>query len=111
MAAGEPIRHANVFYAMPNVKGQLVAQDFSKYAEFVASQDIPANGAVMQDQVKATNAREAVYKIVCDVKALFKEQGRNCRDIATSRFLTITAWTSFCEFGLIAIYRHQSRIL
>ena len=83
VAAGQPIRHSNVFFAMPNVKGQFVAQDFSKYAEFVACQDIPANGAVMQDQVKAANTREAVYKIVCDVKALLKEEPG--RDSRTSR--------------------------
>lgn len=73
VAAGETIRSANVFFAMPNVKGQLVAQDFSKYAEFVTSQDIPASGPVMKDQVKALNTREAVYKIVCDVKALIRK--------------------------------------
>ena len=35
VAAGELIRPSNIFYAMPNVKGQLVAQDFSKYSEFM----------------------------------------------------------------------------
>lgn len=70
---GETIRPSNVFFAMPNVKGQLVAQDFSKYAEFVASQQIPAEGPIMEDQVRMVNTREAVYKIVCDVKALIRK--------------------------------------
>ena len=103
VAAGELVRHSNVFYAMPNVKGQLVAQDFSKYAEFVASQDIPANGAVMQAQVKAANTREAVYKIVCDVKALLKKSRvviPGQVDLEISHHYGIDR---FYEFGIVMI--------
>lgn len=71
--AGEVIQHANVFFAMPNVTDQLVAQDFSKYSEYVATSDIPANGAVMRDGVSARNTRELVHKIVSDVKGLIKK--------------------------------------
>jgi sialic acid synthase SpsE/mannose-6-phosphate isomerase-like protein (cupin superfamily) len=71
--AGGAISAANVFFAMPNVAGQLVAQDFSKYAEFVACNDIPASGPVMRNQVKTSNTREAIHKIVCDVKALIRK--------------------------------------
>jgi sialic acid synthase SpsE/mannose-6-phosphate isomerase-like protein (cupin superfamily) len=71
--AGEVIQHANVFFAMPNVKDQLVAQDFSKYSEYVATSDISADGAVMRDNVSAHNSRELVHKIVSDVKSLIKK--------------------------------------
>ena len=70
---GETIQFENVFFAMPNVAGQLVAQDFSKYSEYVATEDIPTNGAVMQDRVTARNTRELVYKIVSDVKNLIRK--------------------------------------
>ena len=70
--AGETIQHSNVFFAMPNIKDQLVAQDFSKYSEYAALENIPANGAVMQGQVSARNTRELVHKIVSDVKSLIK---------------------------------------
>jgi N-acetylneuraminate synthase len=73
VAAGEPIKSSNVFYAMPNVNRQLVAQDFSKYSEYIASKNITANGAIMADNVKAHNSRELVYKIVSDVKSLIKK--------------------------------------
>lgn len=73
VTAGETIQHANIFYAMPNVQGQLVAQDFSKYSEYVANEAIPANGAIMRENVKARNTREAVYKIVSDVKSLLRK--------------------------------------
>jgi len=71
--SGEVIQHNNVFFAMPNVKGQLVAQDFSKYSEYIAKSDIAANGAVMGDNVTSRNTRELVYKIVSDVKSLIKK--------------------------------------
>jgi sialic acid synthase SpsE/mannose-6-phosphate isomerase-like protein (cupin superfamily) len=71
--AGEVIQHGNIFFAMPNVKDQLVAQDFSKYSEYVAKSDIPCNGPVMSDNVSARNTRELVYKIVSDVKSLIKK--------------------------------------
>jgi sialic acid synthase SpsE/mannose-6-phosphate isomerase-like protein (cupin superfamily) len=103
VAAGQTIRPANVFYAMPNVKGQLVAQDFSKYAEFIASQDIPANGPVMRDQAKAVNTREAVYKIVQDVKNILRKskvQVPGQCDLEISHHYGLE---KFREFGLTAI--------
>jgi len=71
--AGKVIQHGNIFFAMPNLKDQLVAQDFSKYSEYVAKSDIPADGAVMSENVRARNTRELVYKIVSDVKGLIKK--------------------------------------
>lgn len=70
---GETIEPSNVFFAMPNVKGQLVAQNFSKYSQYVALDDIPANGVLMEDKVSARNTRELVHKIVSDVKSLIRK--------------------------------------
>lgn len=103
VAAGETIRHANVFFAMPNVPGQLVAQDFSKYAEYVASQDIPANGPILGERVKAANTRQEVYRIVQDVKALLrrsKVQVPGECDLEISHHYGLE---KFREFGLTAI--------
>ncbi len=103
VVAGEPIRHSNVFYAMPNVNGQLVAQDFSKYAEFIACQDIPANGAVMGNQVKAINTRDAVYKIVCEVKALIRKSKVQVPGHCELEISHHYGLEKFREFGLTAI--------
>lgn len=103
VSAGELIRHSNVFYAMPNVKGQLVAQDFSKYSEFVAGHDVPANGAIMQDQVKAVNAREAVFKIVCDVKALIRRSKVQVPGHCELEISHHYGLQKFRDFGLTAI--------
>ncbi len=73
VAAGEVVDPQNVFFAMPNVTGQLVAQDFSKYAQYLAIEAIPASGALMAANVTAANTRQAVLAIVHDVKALIKK--------------------------------------
>jgi mannose-6-phosphate isomerase-like protein (cupin superfamily) len=62
-----------VFYAMPRVEGQIVAQDMSKYTEYVATAPIAANGAVMQANVEAKDRRHLVHRIVRDVKGLLKK--------------------------------------
>jgi sialic acid synthase SpsE/mannose-6-phosphate isomerase-like protein (cupin superfamily) len=103
VSAGEAIRPSNVFYAMPNVKGQLVAQNFSKYAEFIACQDIPANGPIMRERIKEANTREAVYRIVQEVKALLRKskvQVPGQCDLEISHHYGIE---KFREFGLTAI--------
>jgi N-acetylneuraminate synthase len=71
--AGTIVRAENLFYAMPNIKGQLVAQDVSKYTEYMAIETIPANGAVMSDNVKARDTRQKVLDIVRDVKTLIRK--------------------------------------
>jgi sialic acid synthase SpsE/mannose-6-phosphate isomerase-like protein (cupin superfamily) len=103
VTAGEPIRHSNVFYAMPNVDGQLVAQDFSKYTEFVASHDIPAGGAIMSNQVKTINTRDAVYKIVCEVKALIRKSKVQVPGHCELEISHHYGLEKFREFGLTAI--------
>lgn len=71
--AGEVIKSSNVFLSMPRQEGQVVAQDLSKYTEYVAKTDIPAKGAVKTAEVEAKDRRQLVHKIVRDVKALLKK--------------------------------------
>jgi len=73
VCAGQTVHPSNVFFAMPNMADQLVAQDFSKYCEYIAHKDIPANGAVMTGDVSTRNTREIVHKIVSDVKNLIRK--------------------------------------
>jgi N-acetylneuraminate synthase len=103
IAAGELIRPSNIFYAMPNVKGQLVAQDFSKYSEFVADREIAANGPVMRDQVTARNTRELVYQIVSAVKALIRKSKVQVPGQCELEISHHYGLEKFREFGLTAI--------
>jgi sialic acid synthase SpsE/mannose-6-phosphate isomerase-like protein (cupin superfamily) len=73
VAAGEAVNPENLFFAMPNIAGQLVAQDFSKYIHYAAIEGIPAYGAVMQANVTASDMRQKILDIVHDVRALIKK--------------------------------------
>jgi sialic acid synthase SpsE/mannose-6-phosphate isomerase-like protein (cupin superfamily) len=73
VGAGEVLHHSNVFFAMPNQKEQLVAQDFSKYSEFIAQRNMPAFAPVLRDAVEIRDSRAIVHKIVSDVKVLLRK--------------------------------------
>jgi len=73
VAAGEVLRADNLFFAMPNVPGQLVAQNMSKYTEYVVKTPLAANGAVMEANVDASERRQKILDIVRDVRALIKK--------------------------------------
>ena len=103
VAAGELIKPSNVFFAMPNVKGQLVAQDFSKYAEFAAGQEISDNGPVMREQVTAHNTRELVLEIVAGVKALIRKSKVLVPGQCELEISHHYGLERFREFGLTAI--------
>jgi mannose-6-phosphate isomerase-like protein (cupin superfamily) len=101
--AGELIRPSNVFYAMPNVKGQLVAQDFSKYSEFIANQDIAANDPVMRDGVTARDMRELVYQTVSAVKTVIRKSKVQVPGQCELEISHHYGLEKFREFGLTAI--------
>ena len=52
---GETVKPENLFFAMPNIAGQLVAQNFSKYTQYAAVDLDSGNGAVMQANVPPTH--------------------------------------------------------
>jgi len=70
---GYTIQPGDLFYAWPCQDGQMVANDMSKYQTINTLKTIECNGPVLFENVEITNNREKVYKIVQDIKALFKE--------------------------------------
>ncbi len=72
---GEKINLSNCFLAIPNAEGQLLANDLSKYMEYVAEVDIRRTGPVMLEQLRATNLRDKVLNIVRQVRDLLVESG------------------------------------
>lgn len=73
IARGEPITSADVFFAIPSQPGQISANDWSKYAQFTALEDMPADGPVMQAATEHRNVRAKVLSIVSRVKDLLAE--------------------------------------
>lgn len=70
---GEKLRAENVFFAIPNTDGQLVANDFSKYANFHALEAMAPQAGAMASKMKICNSREQVYRIIGDVKKILKK--------------------------------------
>jgi len=48
---GEKIDQTNTFYAIPNIKGQIVANDMAKYIEYIAEKEIQPNQPIKFSEV------------------------------------------------------------
>ncbi|MBF0558427.1 MAG: N-acetylneuraminate synthase family protein [Nitrospirae bacterium] len=70
---GEKISAANTFCAIPNVEKQIVANEMSKYMEYIADRDIEKNGPVLLTDVTTSNLRDKVLKIINQVKTILVE--------------------------------------
>lgn len=69
---GEKLRDGDVFYAIPNTEGQVVANDMSKYANFYALEPMKVNEPALFAKMKTCDSREQVYRIISDVKKILK---------------------------------------
>ncbi|MDD5584803.1 MAG: N-acetylneuraminate synthase family protein [Candidatus Omnitrophica bacterium] len=67
---GEKISISNTFLAIPNIDAQMVANDMSKYTEFIAKEDIPENQPVMFNQVIVKDLRARLIQIMNKIKPL-----------------------------------------
>jgi len=70
IAPGQEIGPANIFLAIPNQKGQLLANDLSKYARYVSRAPIEPGRPVMREQANFLNLREKVLAIIGQVRRI-----------------------------------------
>jgi sialic acid synthase SpsE/mannose-6-phosphate isomerase-like protein (cupin superfamily) len=70
-----PITETKTFYAIPNEDGQILANDISKYNEYIAKEDIAKSQAILSCNVDVKNKREKVLVIIKKLSALLKESG------------------------------------
>ncbi len=68
--SGEPINQQNTFYAFPCQDGQLLANDMSKYREYIAQNDIEPLAPVAEEALQIIDKREKIYSIVQQVKKI-----------------------------------------
>lgn len=73
IAKGTRIDSNNTFLAMPNVEGQLVARQFSKYTEFKALRDFKKNEPLMSEGIEVRELRGQVTEIVNKLRKILKE--------------------------------------
>ncbi|MFA5879841.1 MAG: N-acetylneuraminate synthase family protein [Candidatus Margulisiibacteriota bacterium] len=70
---GDKLTSENVFFAIPNVKDQLKANDFSKYIDFIVKKEIKANNPVFTNNLKQIDLRERVFAIMKEIKAILHD--------------------------------------
>lgn len=60
----------NTFFAIPTTENQLLANDMSKYTEFITNRDIATNEALMFNDLSVRNLREKVLQIIKSMRQL-----------------------------------------
>ena len=70
---GEKISLEEVFLAWPSENNQLLANDMSKYMEYFAEKDIKANSPIFLSDIKKSNKREKVYKIIAEIRKMLED--------------------------------------
>ena len=65
---GSIINKKDIYFAWPNIDNQVLANNASKYNQFIASEDIEVDQPVLFNKVCISNTREKVWNIVQDVK-------------------------------------------
>jgi sialic acid synthase SpsE/D-lyxose ketol-isomerase len=73
--AGEVLGSADVYFAFPPSESQFTANDWSKYARFIARKDIQPDDAVNPDNTESRDERETVWRIAQQVKDLIQQSG------------------------------------
>lgn len=73
IVSGERITRENFYFAFPPNETQFTANDYSKYSEFIAQQDINPNQPIGPENTKLTNTREKILEIAKRVKNLLHE--------------------------------------
>jgi sialic acid synthase SpsE/mannose-6-phosphate isomerase-like protein (cupin superfamily) len=111
---GERITEESVFLAMPNIEGQLVARNFSKYSEFYAEKNIAKGTPLMINDIKTKELRKQVKEVINELRAILRES-----KVALPPYVDIEisyhyGIDRFNEFGAVLIQvlnREYSKIL
>lgn len=70
---GETVTNKDVYFAFPPQEDQYTANDWSKYASFVAVESIKKDGAVTPSNAKRIDVREKIGEIAQKVKKILAE--------------------------------------
>lgn len=70
---GDKLDENSYFLAMPNIDGQIVANDLSKYTEFYAQKDYKKGEVLMRDEFSIKELRKQVKNIVAQLDEILKE--------------------------------------
>lgn len=68
--AGEKLTLENVYFAIPNITGQVLANDDSKYTEYIAKTDVAKDKPVMFSDFTINNLRQRFHSIAEKIRQL-----------------------------------------
>lgn len=103
LKAGEVISGEQVFMAFPSQSTQFTANDWSKYAQFVALADIPAGAPLVAANTQRSDSRQQVYDIVQRVKQLLRKSHVITPGAAELEISHHYGLERFVEYGLVMI--------
>jgi quercetin dioxygenase-like cupin family protein len=70
--SGEKLRAEDVFFAIPAAADQVLANDWSKYANFYPLSPMEVNQPALFPALRTCNSRDQVYRIISEVKKVLK---------------------------------------
>ncbi len=73
--SGTRLNKKNIFLAIPNQPGQLLANDLSKYTEYTLKINKTTNAPILLSDLEIKNLRADIIKIVQELKKLIKASG------------------------------------
>ena len=73
ISKGDVINMSNVFFAIPNMNNQMLANDMSKYKEIYSNIHIDANKPIFEQDIYVVDIREKVAAYISDVKNILLE--------------------------------------
>lgn len=100
---GDRLTNDDVFFAIPTQDGHITANDWSKYTQFYASEDIPAKAAVLAGNSRHENIRERVLSIATRVKDLLQASGTVVPGEASLEISHHYGIDRFDEFGITMV--------
>jgi sialic acid synthase SpsE/mannose-6-phosphate isomerase-like protein (cupin superfamily) len=103
IAKGEEITPDKVYFAIPGSENQILANDLSKYKEFIADRDFEPDSAITFDSVIVSDVRDIVEKIYKDVSAMLAKAGIVLADGSVFELSHHYGLCKYYEFGTTII--------
>ena len=94
---------SDVFFAWPNTENQLLANDMSKYVNYLTEREVNENEPILTSDVKRSNNREKVYKIIVEVREFLEEAKIAISDKLEVEISHHYGIDNFYEYGAVII--------
>lgn len=101
--AGEKIGINKIFYAIPSIENQILANDISKYIQYYADKDIPANSPILANNVKIMDTREKMKEIYWKIKDIISKANIPLSGVVDLEVSHHYGIDRFYEYGCVMI--------